>query len=263
MGGHVLSAIGRMLVVPQTQELTPITDGSIYRCSFVLGELLENYDHWLGASRNPGPNFFAILLMLSKHLTSDTIEELLYLTLGLKNHWLRLAVRVVAQRDVPDEYSLSMVLFYDHQVHNMIAALSLLRYTQGKCTQYTESLLLASFLKSWEPVISSIVLGYYMRTMISYHDPPAPPCCLPAAVSAAFNLILPDHQLWIGWTILDLFVHGFKKLSVEWRRAFAEGFFTLSRQPLPRPQGDMAPNTPANELEKILTWDYFHKEEQE
>jgi len=54
-----LSAISTMLVVPQTQELTPTT-----RCSMLdrrrvfPEELLKNYDLQLGASENPDPNFF-------------------------------------------------------------------------------------------------------------------------------------------------------------------------------------------------------------
>jgi hypothetical protein len=58
-------------------------------------------------------------------------------------------------------------------------------------------------------------------------------------------------------------VDGFETLSVEWRRMVAEGFFTLSRRPMPRPRGDMESSTPESELEAILTWEYFHEEEQE
>ena len=28
---------------------------------------------------------------------------------------------------------------------------------------------------------------------------------------------VPDHQLWIGWTILEILVDGFETLSVKWR----------------------------------------------
>ena len=56
---------------------------------------------------------------------------------------------------------------------------------------------------------------------------------------------------------------GFETLSVEWRRSFAEGFFTLSRRPLLRPRGDTGPITRESDLEQILTWEYFHEEEQE
>ena len=102
-----------------------------------------------------------------------------------------------------------------------------------------------------------------MKTTIYYSDPPAPPHCLSTVVSAAFNFILPDHQLWLGWTILDVFLDGSETLSVEWRRSFAEGFFTLSRRPLLRPRGDTAPITrDESELERILTWEYFNEEEQ-
>ena len=56
---------------------------------------------------------------------------------------------------------------------------------------------------------------------------------------------------------------GFETLSVEWRRTFAEGFFTLSRRSLPRLRVDTESNTSESELEAILTWEYFHEEEQD
>jgi hypothetical protein len=263
-----LSTIGRMLLVPQTQELTSIRDDrmffdQVYAHRTFQEALLTSYDHQFGASENPDPNIFAILLMFSKHLPSGTIKELQNLNLELKNPWLRLAARVVAQLDIPDGSGLPMGLFHDHRVHNMIAALSLLRYTEGKVTEYTESLLLASFLESRDVAISSVALEYSMKTAISYSDPPAASCYLSTAVSTAFNFILPDHQLRMGWNLLDIFVDGYEKLSVDWRRTFAEGFFTLSRRPLPRSRGDMDSSTRESELEKILTWEYFHEEERQ
>jgi hypothetical protein len=263
MRGLGLSAIARMLVTPRIRELESIIDDSmIHQERTVQEELLRDYDHQLGASEKPDPNIFAILLILSKHLHSDTIEKLQRLNLELKNPWLRVAARVVAQLDIPDGSGLPIGLFHDHRIQYMIAALSLLRYTDGRVTQYTESLLLASFLESREPAISSVALEYYMKTTISYSDPSAPTRYLSAAVSAAFNFILPGHQLLTGWKILGIFVSGFETLSVEWRRAFAEGFFTLSRRPLPRPRGDMESATQESELERILSWEYFHEEEQ-
>ena len=145
----------------------------------------------------------------------------------------------------------------------MVAALSLLRHIEERATQYTESHLLASFLQSREFVISSVALEYYMKTVISYLDPSAPSCHLPTAVSAVFSFTLPDRQLWVGWTILGIFVDGFQRLSVEWRRTFAEGFFTLSRHPLPMSHKHTEPSTAESELKNIPTWEYFHKEEQE
>ena len=65
------------------------------------------------------------------------------------------------------------------------------------------------------------------------------------------------------WTILDVFVDRFDILPVEWQRSFAEGFFTLSRRPLLQSRGDMKSITRENELEQILTWEYFHEEEEE
>jgi hypothetical protein len=201
--------------------------------------------------------------MLSKHVSSDTIEELKNVIPRLKNPWLRLAARVVARLDIPDVPGLPMGSFYDYRIHNMIAALSLLRYTQGTVSQYTEFALLESFLEYRELFISSLALEYYMKTTISYPAPPAPSHCLSAALSAAFNFILPDHALWMGCTLLGIFVDEFETLSVEWRRSFAEGFFTLSRRPMLKPRGDTESMTQESELEQILTWKYFHEEEQE
>jgi hypothetical protein len=263
MEDSILSAISRMLVAPQTQELTPLIHSSMLHQELVFqDELLKNYDHQLGASENPNPSFFAILFMLSKHVPSVTIEELKGANLELKNPWLRFAARVIARLDIPDGAGVPIGSFYDHRLHNMIAALSLLRYTQGTITQYTEFLLLESFLESRELSISSAALEYYMETAISYPGPPAPSYCLSAAVSAAFNLILPDHSLWMGWRILGIFLNGFETLSVEWRRSFVQGFFTLSRRPLLKPRGDMESMTRESEIEQILTWEYFHEEEQ-
>jgi hypothetical protein len=264
MRDSALSIISRMLVAPQAEELIPIIRHStLYDDRLFQEELLKNYDLQLGAGEKPDPNFLAILLMLSKHVPSDTIEELKIVNLELKNPWSRLTARVVARLDIPDGSGLPMGSLCDHRVRNMIAALSLLRYIQGMVTQYTEFLLLESFLESRELSISSVALGYYMKTTISYPGSPAPSYCLSAAVSAAFNFILPDHLLWMGWNILDIFVDGFETLSVEWRRSFAEGFFTLSRRPLLRLRGDMGLMTQESELEQILTWEYFHEEEQE
>ena len=154
--------------------------------------------------------------MLSKHLPPYTIQQLRSQNIELKNPSLRLAARVIAQLDSPDISGVQTGLFHDHRVHNMIAALSLLRYRKGKVTQYTESLLLASFLESRELTISTAPLEYYMKTTISYSYHSAPSCSLSPAVSVAFNSILPDHQLWMGWTVLDTLVNEFEKLSVEW-----------------------------------------------
>ena len=259
-----LSTIAKMLVAPQAQELASIIRDSIrYEGRTVQEELLTNYDHQLGASEHPDPNIFAILLVLSKDLPWGTTKKLRNLDQNLKNPWLRLAARVVVRLSIPDRSGLPMRLALDHRVNNMLAALSLLRYTEGTVTQYTESLLLASFLESREHVISSLALQYYMKTVISYLDSIAPPEPLLAAVTAAFNFMLPDHQPWMGWEILKIFVDGFEKLSAEWQRTFVEGFFTLSRQPLPRLRGDTEPSTPERELKKVLTWEYLNAEEEE
>jgi hypothetical protein len=264
IGIHSLHNIIRGLVAPQTQDLTPIICYSpFYGDRLFQDELLRNYDIQLGASETPDPNFVAIVLMLSKHVLPDTIETLKGVILELKNPWLRPAARVIARLDIPDGSGLPMGLFYDDRVHNMIAAQSLLRYTQGTVSQYTEFVLLESFLASREFSISSLALEYYMKTTLSYPAPPAPSYCLSAVLSAAFNFILPDHALSMGWTLLDIFVNGFETLSVEWRRSFAEGFFSLSRRPMLKPRGDTESMTQESELEQILTWEYFHEEEQE
>ena len=267
MSDNGLTAIGRMLVAPQTQELTSIMEAPTSVHGVTATEfpeaLFKNYDHQLGASDHPDPNFFAILLMLFKGLSYVEIMGLQYCNQELRNPWLRLTARMVANLDNPDGSGVQMELGFDHRVHNMVAALSLLRYTEGKVTQYTESLLLASFLQSQEFAISSVALEYYTKTVISYLDPSAPSRYLSHAVHAVFNLMLPDHQLQMGWLILEIFVNGFDNLSVEWRRTFAEGFFTISRLLLPRSQGDTKASTRGSELKKILTWEYFHKEEQE
>ena len=264
MSNNVLYAISRILVVPRTQHSVRIISNSmIFPDDILLEELLITCDLKFGASETPDPNFLAIVLMLSERVPLSTIEELKNVESQLKNPWLRLAARVVAQLDIPDGLGLPMGSFGDYRVHNMIAALSLLRYTQETVTQYTEFLLLESFLESRELPISSVALEYYMKTTISYPGPPAPSHCLSAAVSAAFNVTLPEHPLWMGWRILGIFVDGFETLSVEWRRSFAEGFFTLSRRPLLKPRGDTNSMTHSSELEQILTWKYFHEEEQE
>jgi len=273
MNDRGLSAIGRMLLAPWRPDLRQIIDDSMdYRRETVQQELdsrertaqeilLQEYDHQLG-TEIPDSNILAILLVLLKHLPSDTIEGLQDRNGNLTNYWLRLLVRVVAQLDYPDGPGVPTWLFNRHRVHTMIAAQSLLRYTTGAVTLYTEPLL-ASFLECQEFSISSIALAYYIKTAIANPDPPAPSCYLSHAVHAVFNRVLPDNQLWVGWEILETLVNGFEDLPMEWRRTFSDAFFTLSRQPLPRQRGDMDSSTQASELEKIVTWEYFHEEEQE
>ena len=264
MSNDGLSTIARALVVPHAQHLTFLF---VYPLRYTVRtfheELLKNYDAHLGVDATPDPNLFAILLMLSKNLSAYSIPQYQQLDQKKKNPWLRLAERVAARLDIPDEFSLPMGLCYNHRFHHMIAALSLLRYTKGKVTQYTESLLLSSFLQSPEFAISTVALKYYMKTILSDSRPSAPSSHLTGAVHAVFDVMLPDHQLQMGWEILEIFVNGFDNLSVEWRRTFAESFFTFSYRPLPQSQGDTMTNTPMSGLENILTWEYFHAEEQE
>jgi len=131
-----LLAIGELLVA-HTQELTPVTIRSLsYTDYTVLEGLLKNYDRHLGANESPDPNMFAILLVLSKHLTA--VERLEKLELELKNPCSRLVARAVALLDIPDGSGLSMELISDYRVQNMIAARSLLRYRHGWVTQHTD-----------------------------------------------------------------------------------------------------------------------------
>ena len=262
IGDAGLLAIGGLLVA-QTQELTSVTlRPTSYEDYTVLEGLLKNYDHHLGAIENPDPNLFAILLVLSKDLGELAIRRLEKLNLELKDPCSRLVARAVAFLDIPDGSGLSIELFSDHRIQNMIAACSLLRYRRGRVTQYTESLLLASFLQSRELAISSRALEYYMRTAISCSDPSAPSSYLSQGVHSVFNLMLPDRHLEMGWRVLQTFVDGFDNLPMEWRRRFAEGFFTLSRQLGPQSQRDAETNSSERELEDILTWKYFHEAEQ-
>ena len=261
----VLSTIVMMLVAPQTQELAPGIHNSIsqerrFAQSYTQEEIIKSYDCRLGASENPDPNFFAVLLVLSQNL-SEYGSPLQNLNLKLENPWLRLAARAVAPLDIPD--GLQMELFSDQRVYHMVAATFLLRYTEVRSNQYTVRLFLASFLHSRELAISSLALDYYMKTAISCAESSAPSYYLSQGVHSVFNLMLPDRQLRMGWRILETFVNGFDHLPMEWRQTFAEGFFTLSRQPRRRSQGETDTSSPERELKAILTWRFFHKVERE
>ena len=158
-----------MLVAPRTHSLTSIITDSIWSGDVVFQEeFLKDYDDRLGACENPDPNIFAILLLLSKQLPFSVVNQLHDLNLQLKNPWLKLAARVIARLDIPDGSVMNMGSFHDHRVHNMIAALSLRRYAEAQRIQYPESLLLASFLESRELAVSSLALGYYVQTILSY-----------------------------------------------------------------------------------------------
>ena len=261
LGDHGPLTIGRMLVAPRTEDLKSIVDGSDRRNP--LGALLEAYDHQLGASQDPDPNIIAILLVRSKGLGGIYKAILQANNLGLKNPWLRLAVTAIARLYIPDRSSMDMVSFNDRRVHNMFAALSLLPYTNGEVPDDTEAIFLASLLKPWELAISSLALKYYLRIIISYPNHLEPPYHLSYAVRAVFNHLLLDYQLQMGWPILGAVVDGFEKLSVNWRKTFAEAFFTLSHQPLSKLRGGAQASTPESELWNIVTWKYFHEEERE
>ena len=225
--------------------------------------LLKNYALKLGASQLPDPESLAILLLLSRYLDPRVRQRLQHTNLKLENPWLQLVANVITQRDTPDESGIDFGGFHDHRVHNMIAALSLLRYSKGKVIHSTarQSLLLASFLPSKEFIISSLALHHYLETVISYSNPPPPSCYLSGAVYALFSPILPDNYLLNGWKILHMFVDGFEKLSIEWQQTFAEAFFTVSHRPLLSETGQNGASV--TELKDILAWGYFCKEPQE
>jgi len=254
---YKLLSIGRMLVAPQTEDLASKLSGFSW---FHVAKLLQEYDHQLGASQNPDPNVVAILLIPSKRLHLIYHEQPRSYIFKLKNPWLILAARVIERLDIPGGSAMDIVSFGDRRVHNMLAALYLLQYSSSPVPR---TFFWALFLKSREFVISSLALKYYLMTIMYSHDPLEPSRHLTSAVRAVFNHLLPDHQLQIGWPILVIFMDGFKNPSVNWRQTFAEAFFTRSYQPLPRQRGGAEATTPESELENILTWEYFHEEEQE
>ena len=266
LGDDGLSPIGGLLLAPQTQFLTPEVDAvmsDIPQVELSHQSLFHNYDIRLGTRQFPDPNIFAILLLLSKNLGPSIIQRLQGTDLELTNPWLQLAAKVIAHLDIPDESGMDLEPFHDHRVHNMIAALSLLRYSKGKVIHHRvrESLLLASFLPSREFIISSLTLSHYLETVMSYSSPPPSSHCLSGGMQALFSPILPDNYLPKGWKFLHDLIVGFEKLSVEWQQTFAEAFFTALRRPLL--SNSRQNGAPVTELNEILTWEYFCKKEQD
>ena len=267
LGDDAFFAIGGSLLAPQTQFLTaPGVNGSMSdppQIGLNHHSLFDNYDLQLGAGQFPDPESLAILLLLSKRLGPCVEQQLQGTDLKLRNPLLRLAANVIARHGIPDESGMDVEPFHDHRVYNMIAALSLSRYSERRVIHSTarESRLLASFLPSREFAISSLALHHYLETVISYSTPPPPSCYLSGAVHALFSPTLPDDYLPKGWEILHMFVDGFEKLSIEWRQTFAEAFFTMSHQPLL--SKNRQNSTPVAELKGILTWGYFCKEARE
>ena len=247
LANDVFFAIGGSLRVPQA-----------------LG-LFNNYDLLLGPSQPPDPECFAALLLLSKNLEPWVKQQMTWhpkIVLG--NPWLQFIANAITRCDIPDEFGMVFDPFHDHRVHNMIAALSLLPYSEERTVIHwrdRESLFLASFLPLREIAISSLALHHYLKTVISCSNPPPPSHYLSGAVHALFSPILPDDYLSKGWEILHMFVDGFKTLSIEWQQTFAEAFFTVSHRPLLSKNGQNGP--PVAELTGILTWEYFCKEGKE
>ena len=266
LGDDAFFAIGGSLLAPQTRFLTPevnVSASDSLEIGLSRHGLFDNYDIQLGVSQSPDPECLAILLLLSKNLDPRVEQQLQGTDLKLRNPWLQLVANVIARRDIPDDSGTDFEPFHDHRVHNMIAALSLLRYSEGKVIHHIarESLLLASFLPSKEFTISSLALCHYLGTVTSYSNLPPPSHYLSGAMHALFSPILPDNYLPKGWEILQMFVDGFEKLSIEWRQTFAEAFFTMSYRPLLGEDGQNG--TPVTELKGILTWEYFCKVGQE
>ena len=247
LGDDGLSAIGGLLLAPQTQFLTSDSDNVM---SEIHQGLFMNYDLQLEASQLPDPNIFAILLLLAKNLDPLVGQQLQGTDLKLKNPWLEFAAKLIYWVDLTGKPGIDMRSICDSRLRNMLVALCLQR-----------SLTSVSFLESRELSISSSALLSHLRNGISHSNLLPPSHYLPGAVHALFNPILPDNYLHKGWKILHEFMGGFEKLSVEWRQTFAEAFFTLSCLPLL--SENRQNTTPVLELNEILTWGYFCKEEQE
>ena len=261
LGDDAFFAFGVWLLAPQTHFRTSWVGGSMPDPP--PHNLFYNYDRLLGVSQSPDPDSLAILLLLSKTLGLYVREQHWHINDNLRNPWLWLIVNGIYQGAIHDESGMDFKPYHDPRVQNMIAALSLLRYSEGKVTHSTarESLLLASFLPSREFIISSLALHHYLKTVISYSNPPLPSHYLSGAMHALFSPVLPENYLPKGWEILQMFMDEFENLSIGWQQAFAEAFFTVSHRPLLSRNRQNGP--PVLELKAILTWEYFCKEGQE
>ena len=266
LGDDGFRIIGKLLLAPQTNFLSLEAGGSISGTAPDHQDLFNNYEHHLGASQSPAPKSFAILLLLFKSLPAGVQYPLRRRALYLKNPWLRLTAKIIARSDILDEPGLDVISFHDHRVSNMFAALFFQQYPDEDEFSALRrwSSLLVSFLESREFAISSLALHDHVKAVTSSSTlllQSGSYCHLSGAVHAVFSPILPDDYLPMGWKILDVFADGFERLSVEWRQSFAAAFFTLSRRPMLRGSGQKSGQV--TELENILTWDYFCKEEQE
>ena len=106
------------------------------------------------------------LLLLLKQPSSYKINRLRTLNQYVRNPWLMLVGRVFARVDIPDEPGVDIILFGDYRAHDMIAALSLLRYAEGEVTRYRDSDLLASFLESQERTVVSYLITSLVLCML-------------------------------------------------------------------------------------------------
>ena len=262
--------IGELLLSPQTQFLTPMAGHSVsddisnfpqLRCGHQ--DLFNNYDLQLGASELPDPTIATILLLLSKHLSDNVRSQLQSLGPNLRNPWLQYAAYLIAERLIPDGSCLDIMTSPDQKVHNMLGALSLLRYSEGDVySAHDRYPSLNSFLGSTEPAICCPVL-YHHKVWSDGVVPPLVRDVL-GAFGILFNPTLPDHHLPKGWNILHKFMYRHEGLTNERPQAFVEAFFIPSHRPLLRGNTNRqnATLSSKDELEEILTWEYFCKEEE-
>ena len=264
LGDDGFRVFRELLLAPRTQFLAPTAMSNDVSDFPHIGrshqDLLNNYDLHLGASGSPDPKVAAILLLLFKGVQIWGFEPL---SLTLRNPWLWFVANVATYNDIPHTRSMDIRSFHDHRVHNMFGALSLLLCSQGFTIYHLHGqfLFLTSFLEASHPAISCPILYHYMG-LFGANTPPQP-CYFSGALRIVFNPVLPGHHLPRGWVILERLLHKFDDYPAQWRRAFAEAFFSLSRRPLLK--GSKQKGTPGSnqEISDILTWEYFCEEEPE
>ena len=275
LGDDGFRVIGKLLLSPRRQFFTPPAGGSVSNNMANPPQLrrghqtlFNSYDLQIGANESPDPKIAAILLLLSKDLSSKVRRQLQSLNLNLRNPWLQLAASMIINRRVPDGSSMDIRPFPDHRVHNMLGALSLPWYfdEDGIIDRRggREHRILNTFLGSMEPAISFPVL----YKCIEWLDESVLPLFSDrhGALHLLFNPTMPDHHLPRGWDILRTFTYWHRRSASAgaFAGAIAEAFFTLSQRPLLKRKRKRQNDTPStkDELRDILTWEYFCKEEE-
>ena len=214
-GDNGFRAIGELLLSPRTQFLTPIAGHSVSDDTSNFPQLrrshqdlFNSYDLQLGASELPDPKIAAILLLLSKDLSSGVQWQLQSLNLNLRNPWLQLAAYMIANSRIPNRFCMDIRASPDHRVYNMLGALSLPRYFgYGSTTHraWCERHIWTSFIGSMEPAISFLVL---YSCMVSFDEFDLPLFSnYHGALHLLFNPTLPDHHFPKGWKILHKFMY--------------------------------------------------------